>query len=342
MMIYLDNFATTQIDPLVLETMMPWLTEKFGNPSSRSHSCGWEAEEAVETAREQVAELINCDAEQVIFTSGATESNNIVLNAFKRRCVSAIEHSSVYWAHETVIPVQPNGIVSIGKYNDLISVMLANNEVGTIQPVEQFEGIKHSDIAQALGKIKVDVKELGLNYASMSAHKIYGPKGVGALYVGKNIMPLMYGGSQEFGYRPGTLNVAGIVGFGKACEIAGQRLGEETIGNLRDILYNKLCEGFGEELKRHGENVLPGALNVVLPCKDMDLFINLISDKVALSMGSACMSHSPDGSRVLKAMGIPQDERVRSIRLCVGRFNTSEEIFKAADYIVFGAKGGKR
>jgi cysteine desulfurase len=356
-MIYLDNHATTQIDPRVLDTMLPYLQGKYGNPASRSHLYGWSAEEAIDNAREQVAKLINASPGEIIFTSGATESNNTVLQTYANRKVyiSAIEHSSVYksckhFCRWSKTYSDRNGTVDIPSFKDLlsdeqcdlISVMLVNNEIGTIQPIKKVREMCpnipiHSDMAQALGKIEVDVKDLDVDYASFSAHKVYGPKGVGALYIkgGSNVSRFIHGGGQEFNLRAGTLNVPGIVGFGKACELA-----KESIHN--DISH---YESLSELLKTQLSELIPGIifhdfkpkvannLHICMPCDDMDVFTSELSERVAVSSGSACMSLDNKPSRVLEAVGMSEDEAIKSIRVGIGRFNTEEEMKLAAQHV---------
>lgn len=364
-MIYLDNHATTKIDPLVLSEMMPYLTGWYGNPSSRHHSFGWEAEGAIEHAREQVAALINADPHEIIFTSGATESNNMVLKCTGARkiAISRIEHSSVLkpceWLEEngcrvSKMSVEYSGIViadGTPSDADLVSVMLANNETGVIQPIGalraqfgQFGNARfHSDMAQALGKVPIDVRELGVDYASFSGHKIYGPKGVGALYVRGGtdnlISPLLHGGGHEKGLRAGTPNVPAIVGFGKACEIAGQRLESDRVHtlDLKCELMNRLLYHFGFlNVGFHGwtAQTLPGCLCFWIKCGDMDVFMTELCRDVAVSSGSACLSFSGSPSYVLEAMGIHEDLVKRSVRISIGRFNTKDDILQTVDHII--------
>ena len=364
--IYLDNHATTRLDPRVFATMEPWFGEEYGNSSSRSHQHGWRAEEAVERARAQVAGLIGAQPSEIVFTSGTTESNNMVLKGLScsRFVVTAIEHKSVLAACAW-LGASRRSVVSISKVDhagmvdpeeicglacsgsdDLVSVMLANNEVGTIQPVGAVaqklfsKGVPiHSDVAQAVGKIPIDVKALGIHFASFSAHKMYGPKGIGALYVcegvGHLLTPLIHGGGQECGFRSGTLNVPAVVGFGKACEIAKAEMPNESkrIFFLRNKLEELLKSAVPGMVVHGGANRLAGNLNFAIPCRDMNAFMAFVADGVSLSLGSACMSNSGK-SHVLDAMGIDADEAHRTVRIGVGRFNTEEEIVEAADIIV--------
>ena len=360
--IYLDNNATTRVDPLVLSEMMPYLTDSYGNPSSRHHPFGWQAAEAVERARERLAALINADPHEIIFTSGATESNNMVLKCTEARKIvtSRIEHSSVLkpceWleAHGHTISMMstdcggiaiPDGTAADA---DLVSLMLANNETGVIQPVGEYRKLWskakfHSDMAQAFGKIPIDVKALDIDYASFSGHKIYGTKGVGALYIkggtDDSIFPLLHGGGHEKGLRAGTQNVPAIVGFGKACEIAKQRFDDDYwhIKTLRHELRNRLLYHFGHwQVRFHGENspTLPGCLCFWIDCGNMDVFLAKLCESVAVSSGSACLSLSGSQSYVLAAMGVPEDEIRKSIRVSVGRFNTKDDILQAVDFII--------
>jgi cysteine desulfurase len=356
-MIYLDHHATTPLDPRVLEAMMPYFKECYGNPSSRNHKFGWDAEEAVEKAREQIAKLINCNPHQIIFTSGATESNNMVLrnNSIKSIITSSIEHSSIIETynhlkniHKAVLSVNDNGIINIDQLKflprpDLISVMFVNNEIGTIQDIGKIGNellepgtLLHSDMAQALGKISVDVKKLNVDFASFSAHKIYGPKGVGALFV-KNfdsIQPLLHGGKQEHGYRPGTLNVPAVVGFGKACEIIDYELEDiqNTLSDNAECLMDQLFQIPGIKYHNFSPQV-PGCIHVALPCDNISLLLSMLANDVAFSTGSACMSINNEPSRVLEAIQLPEEEATRSVRICVGKFNTFDELRNAANLI---------
>ena len=353
--IYLDNHATTRIDPRVLEAMMPYLTEEYGNPSSRTHRYGWQAEEAIEKAREQVALLINADSNQIIFTSGATESNNMAINSNSEDCLlSAIEHSSIkntvnkIYADE--IKVDKNGIVELSHLKTLlfplkedyitcVYIMMVNNEIGTIQPIKEVSKILpshimlHSDMAQALGKVKIDVQDLGISSASFSSHKIYGPKGVGALYMKdpNRFYSLITGGSHEFGLRAGTQNVPGIVGFGKACEI----LYYEPDNNIKDLRH-LLCSNLRDipnVIIHDFPNAVPNTVNFAVPCKNMDVFMAALEPNVSVSFGSACMSQHNSQSYVLRAVSIPEEEILRSIRIGIGRFNTPDDMALAASYI---------
>ena len=364
-LIYLDHQATTPVDPRVLEAMLPWFKERFGNAASKSHAYGWEAEEAVEAARAQVAALIGASPEEIVFTSGATESNNLALKGAAeahpgRHLVTvATEHRSVLdsasalerkgW-RVTRLPVGPDGIVDLDEVRDsltgdtaLLSVMAANNEIGVLQPLKDIGGIVkergvlfHSDAAQALGKEPLDVKALGVGLMSLSAHKICGPKGVGALYVRRRprsrLVPQMDGGGHERGLRSGTLNVPAIVGFGKACGIAATEMGAERERTkvLRDRLRSRLGEA---RLNGHPELRLAGNLNLSFEGVDGEALLSGLKD-VAVSSGSACTSASLEPSHVLKALGIPDALAHASLRFGIGRFTTEAEVDEAARRVV--------
>ena len=363
--IYLDNHATTPVDPRVLAAMLPFFTEKFGNASSKNHPFGWEAEAAVDSAREQVARLIGASSpREIVFTSGATESDNLaikgVAQAYRERgnhiVTCATEHKAVLDACKalekqgckvTYLRVQSNGLVDLQRLEDsltdktiLVSIMAANNEIGTIQPVEEIgrltrkKGIFfHSDATQAVGKIPVDVDKMAIDLLSLTAHKIYGPKGVGALYVRSanprmKVTPMLDGGGHERGMRSGTLNVPGIVGLGIACEVAKNEMGgeaERLIGlreHLRRGLFAELEDVYinGDPVKR-----LPGNLNMSFAYIDGESLMMGLKE-IAVSTGSACTSASLEPSHVLKALGLDDSLAHASIRFGVGRFNTAEEI----------------
>jgi len=358
--IYLDNHATTRLDPRVLEAMMPYLTEEYGNPASQSHSYGWQAQEAIEKARQQVAWLMGANPSNIVFTSGATEANNMVIKgaAVRKLAISDVEHKSVLVpagaSHLMKIPlaVDASGMVSQTGLRPsrslLVSVMGANNEVGTIQPLHEFRDMKenfpflfHSDMAQMLGKERFDVKALSLDFVSVSAHKMYGPKGIGALYVadeaGDHLSKLMHGGHHEHGLRPGTVNVPAVVGFGKACEIANREMDEERrrIKGLRDRLEGLLKEAIpGMEVYGHPKRRLAGNLCAHLPCRNMTNFMAYLEKDAAVSTGSACAGFSSAKSHVLAAMNVPEEKARSVVRIGIGRFNTLEEIHKAADDII--------
>lgn len=359
--VYLDYQATTPCDPRVVDAMLPYFTEKFGNPHSRNHMYGWQAEEAVETARAQIATLINADPSEVIFTSGATESNNIaikgVFNFYGGHVItSQIEHKCVLetcrslGCEVTYLPVQPNGIVSIDDLKaairpdtKLVSIMAASNEIGTIQPIKEIgalcreKGIFfHTDAAQAVGKIPLDVREMNIDLMSISAHKLYGPKGIGALYVGKKprvrLKSILSGGGQERGMRSGTLPTPLCVGFGKACDIAFNEIKEESIRlyKLQMSLYQGLTSQL-EDIYLNGslENRLPGNLNFSFAYVEGEGLMMRLKD-LCLSSGSACTSESLEPSYVLKAIGVEEDLAHTSLRFGLGRFTTEEEI----DYVI--------
>ena len=370
--IYLDNNSTTQIDPQVLEVMLPYFNEKFGNPSSQSHAFGWEARAAIDIAREQIANFINSEIDEIIFTSGATESNNLAINGFldlieskkPNIITSSIEHKAVLdvckkieKSGKNIIYIKPNhdGIIDIKKIKDainedteLVSIMHANNEIGTIQPIQEIgtlcnknNTIFHVDAAQSLGKIKVDVKDMKVDMLSISSHKIYGPKGVGALYL-KNkkskikLNPIIIGGGQENNLRSGTLPTPLIVGFGKACEIASNKI---NIDNKRiKQLSNKLLKSILSEypdtkLNGSKKNRIPGNINFSFPfLKGMSIINSM--PRIAVSSGSACTSSSPLPSYILNEIGINRMNSNTSIRIGIGRFNTDKDIEIAIESII--------
>ena len=363
--IYMDNHATTRVDPRVLDAMMPWLTERFGNAASRSHSFGWEAEEAVEQARARVAAAIGAGAKDIVFTSGATESDNLALKGVMEAAAPggrnqlvtvATEHKAVLdtamalgrrGIEVTLLPVKPDGLIdldglgrAVGERTALVSVMAVNNEIGVVQPLAEIgrlchaRGVLfHTDAAQALGKVPLDVESMCIDLASLSGHKIYGPKGVGALYVRRRaprvrLVAQMDGGGHERGFRSGTLNVPGIVGFGAACEIATAEMEAEAarLGGLRDALLETLRAGLGE-VRVNGslEHRVPGNLNVSFAFVEAESLLLSLKD-VALSSGSACTSATLEPSYVLRALGVGEELAHGSIRFGLGRFNTSEEV----------------
>jgi cysteine desulfurase len=370
--IYMDNHATTPTDRRVLEAMLPYFTEKFGNAASRNHSFGWEAEEAVDKARNQIAALINAKPKEIIFTSGATESDNLaikgVVEFYKDKgnhvitCVT--EHKAVLdscraleragKASVTYLPVDHYGMVNpddvrkaITDKTVLITIMYANNEVGTIHPVGEIgrlakeKGIVfHCDAVQAVGKIPVDVERDGIDLLSLSAHKIYGPKGVGAIYVRSKgprirISAQMDGGGHERGMRSGTLNVTGIVGLGKACEVAKTEMSDE--GRRLTELRNKLQAGIFERLddvflNGHPTERLPGNLNLSFAYVEGESLLMGVSD-VAVSSGSACTSATLEPSYVIRALGTDEELAHSSIRFGLGRFNTEEEVDFVTDRV---------
>jgi cysteine desulfurase len=373
--IYLDNHATTPLDPRVLEAMLPYLTSKFGNAASNSHSFGWEAQSAVAAARAQIARLIGASPGEIIFTSGATESDNLALMGVAQAGRAKGDHIvTVVTEHKAVLdtckhleklgykvtylPVESDGRIDLSRLAGaltertiLVSVMAANNETGVLQPVEEIgklcreRGIMfHSDAVQALGKVPVDVERMNLDLASLTAHKVYGPKGCGALYVRANaplrLAPMIHGGGHERGMRSGTLNVPGIVGFGKTCEIALEEMPEESrrVAGLRNRLRDKLLNDLdGVLINGSMEHRLPGNLNVSFLHVEGETLMTGVKE-IAVSSGSACSSDKVDLSHVLKALGL-SDERVTcAIRFGIGRFNTEEEIDYAATRVIEAVK----
>ncbi len=369
--IYMDNHATSPMDPRVLEAMLPYFTAKFGNAASRNHSFGWEAEQAVETAREQIAKLIGASAREIIFTSGATESNNLAIKGiaemYKERgnhiITQVTEHKAVldtckrlekYGYRVTYLPVKADGLIdledlkrAIDDKTILVTIMAANNEIGVIQPIAEIGKICHekgvifhTDGVQAVGKIPVDVQAMNIDVLSLTAHKIYGPKGVGALYVRRRnprvqISAQIDGGGHERGMRSGTLNVPGIVGLGKACEIAGEEMATEAarLKAMRDHLRKRL-ESVIDYVEVNGswEHRLPGNLNMSFIYVEGESLLMGIND-VAVSSGSACTSATLEPSYVLKALGLGDDVAHSSIRFGLGRFNTMTEVDYVADKV---------
>ncbi|HEX8750315.1 MAG TPA: IscS subfamily cysteine desulfurase [Nitrospira sp.] len=363
--IFLDNHSTTPMDPRVLEVMLPYFVEKFGNAASRNHSFGWEAEEAVENARKRIAKLIKADAKEIVFTSGATESDNLalkgVLEMYKEKgnhiVTSSTEHRAVLdtvksleakgLATVTYLPVDKQGVVNpqdvrnaLTEKTVLISVMLANNEIGTINPIQEIGKIAkekgilfHCDATQGVGKIPVDVQAMGIDLMSFSAHKIYGPKGIGALYVRKKgprvrIAAQIDGGGHERGMRSGTLPVPLIVGFGKACELCDQEMSTEStrLSKMRDRLQSGIMATLDEcYLNGHPTNRLPGNLNISFAYVEGESLLMGMKE-IALSSGSACTSATLEPSYVLRALGVGTELAHSSIRFGLGRFNTEDEI----------------
>jgi cysteine desulfurase len=362
--IYLDNNATTPMDPGVLEAMMPYFLEHFGNASSRNHSFGWEAEEAVDYARGQVAKLIGADPKEIIFTSGATESDNLALKGVYEMYASKGNHIiTVITEHKAVLDscnhieklggdvtylgVQKNGLINLKELEAamrpstiLVAIMYANNETGVIQPVQEISAIakKHgalffTDATQAVGKIEVDVNKDGIDLMSFSAHKMYGPKGVGALYVRRKnprvkVTAQMDGGGHERTMRSGTLNVPGIAGFGKACELC--RLGMEKdstqMSKLRDKLETELLKLKETFVNGSKEYRLPHVSNICFKYLEGEALIMGLNKNIAVSSGSACTSASLEPSYVLKSMGLNDEMAHSSLRFALSRFTTEEEI----------------
>lgn len=374
--IYMDYQATTPVDPRVLEAMLPYFCEKFGNAASRNHSFGWEADKAVEGAREIIAKGIGTDIKEIAFTSGATESNNIALKGIAEMYASKgdhiitvkTEHPSVLdtAAHLerqgkkiTFLPVGPDGLIDLEKLQQaitdktiLISVMAVNNEIGVIQPIAEIgrmarkRGVLfHTDATQALGKIPINVEEMNIDLMSASAHKIYGPKGIGILYVRRSnprvrCAPLLDGGGHERGIRSGTLNVPGIVGFGEALSLSLAEMDSETtrLTNLREKLKNIIMTGLEEVyLNGHPTKRLPGNLNLSFAYVEGES-IMMEMDDVALSSGSACTSASLKPSHVLAALGVDDTLAHSSIRFGLGRFTTEEEVVYVGEKIVKAIK----
>jgi cysteine desulfurase len=369
--IYLDNNSTTRTDPRVLEAMLPYFTQHYGNAASRTHVFGWQAEEAVQQAREQIAALIGASAREIVFTSGATESNNLALKgsaAMLRRRGDHIvtvqtEHKAVLDPCRrlerdgycvTYLPVDRFGRVSAAQVAEaltqktiLVSVMTANNEIGTLQPIGDIgrlckeRGVLfHTDAAQAAGKLPLDVEEMAIDLLSLSAHKMYGPKGVGALYVRRRephvrLEPLLDGGGHERGMRSGTLPVPLIVGFGVACSLCQQEMGPET--ERQTQLRERLREGIQSQvedtsLNGHPTERLPGNLNLSFAHVRGEALLMALRS-VAVSSGSACTSADPEPSYVLRALGVPEDLAHASIRFGLGRFTTEEEIDYVSDEV---------
>ncbi|KMW73482.1 cysteine desulfurase [Photorhabdus luminescens subsp. luminescens] len=361
--IYLDNNATTPLDPDVLQAMMPYFTCAYGNAASNNHVFGWKAMEAVDNARKVISTSINAASHSdIIFTSGSTESNNLAIAGLQYRgkkghvITSTIEHKAVLdccvrlesmGIEVTYLPPQSDGVVSpdsisraIRDDTYLVSIMAANNEIGSIQKIEEIGAIckerdipLHTDATQALGKIKFDVQRMNISLASFSAHKIYGPKGIGALYIdsrNKNIAlaPLIVGGGHERGLRSGTLNVPGIVGFGRAVELSVKNLPDESmrLRYLRDLLRLYIIENVADvRINGHLTECLPGLLNVSFNGLDADSLLLELSE-VALSSGSACTSANRAPSHVLKAIGLSDAQAQASVRFGLGRFNNEDEI----------------
>jgi cysteine desulfurase len=362
--IYMDNHATTPCDPRVFEAMRPYFTEVFGNSASRNHAFGWAAEEAVETSRKQIADLIGASGKEIIFTSGATEGDNLAIKGVADMYYERGDHIiTVVTEHKAVLdtckklekrgfkvtylPVGSDGLITpddvknaITDKTILVSVMMANNEIGVIQPIAEIgklckeRGVLfHTDATQAVGKVPFNVNELNVDLASFSAHKIYGPKGVGGLYVRRKnprvmLVPMMDGGGHERGMRSGTLNITGIVGLGKACEIAHQEMQQENerIFSLRERLRSGIMDELPDVyINGHATERLAGNLNISFAYVEGESLLMGIND-IAVSSGSACTSASLEPSYVLKALGVGEELAHSSIRFGLGRFNTVEEV----------------
>ncbi len=370
--VFLDHHSTTPIDPRVLEAMIPFFTRTFGNAASRTHEFGWRAQEALESARARTASAIGAAPEEIVFTSGATESDNLAVlgaaEALRPRgdhiVTTAIEHHAVLdpcralerrGFRVTFVRPDRSGRVSAETVAEaftprtvLVSVMAANNEIGTLEPIREIASraraagaVFHTDAAQAVGKVPLDVREMDVDLLSISAHKVYGPKGVGALYVRRasppvRVQPLLFGGGHERGLRPGTANVPGAVGLATALGIATESLPEEArrIRALRDRLHRGISGKLeGVALNGHPEERLPGSLNLSFAGVPGDALIMSLRD-LAVSSGSACTSASVEPSYVLRAIGVEPELALASIRFGIGRFNTEEEIDHAASRIV--------
>jgi len=365
--IYLDHSATTPCDPAVLEEMLPYFTTHFGNAASRSHAYGWMAEEAVDQARERVATLIGAEPSEIIFTSGATESVNLAMQGVAEaysgkgdHIIScATEHKAVLdvcdrlerkGCRVTRLPVDAMGHVNLEALGEaiddrtiLVALMYANNETGLLSPVRDISAIarKHGvpffcDATQAVGKVPVDVEADGIDLMAFTAHKLYGPKGVGALYVRRRnprmrLVPLLYGGGHERGLRSGTLNVPGIVGLGKACAICGDAMDAESarLKGLRDGLITPLLRIPGVRLNGDPGAMLPQVANLSFAMPGGDGLMRMISRELAVSSGSACTSATLSPSHVLKAMGLSDADALASVRFSLGRFTTEEEVQRA-------------
>jgi cysteine desulfurase len=369
--LYFDYQATTPCDPRVVEAMLPYFTEKFGNPHSRTHMYGWESEEAVEQAREQVAAIIGADAKEVIFTSGATESNNLAIKGVasfykdkknhvitcvtEHKCVlDSCRHLELEGIEVTYLPVQKNGLIDLNELKaaitdktSIVSIMAVNNEIGVIQPLAEIGAICrergvffHTDAAQAVGKIPLDVEAMKIDLMSISGHKIYGPKGIGALYVRRKprvrLVPMINGGGQERGLRSGTVPTPLCVGFGEACAIAKREMGAEAerLRFLRDRMLKGVMDQLPEiYLNGDLENRIPGNLNISFAYVEGEGLMMGIKE-LAVSSGSACTSASLEPSYVLRALGVDVEMAHTSIRLGLGRFTTQEEVDFAVEHLV--------
>ena len=369
--IYLDYNATTPTDAAVIDTMMPFFAEKFGNASSETHSYGWEASASVEKARKSIAKLIGARPRQLIFTSGATESNNCVFHGVARTLkdrgahivTSAIEHKCVlnscrslerdgfrvtYVSPDRDGLINPDSVLSASQPDTiLISIMAANNEIGTLQPIRDIAALAqrenilfHTDAAQLVGKLPIDLDAYGIDFASLSGHKMYGPKGIGALYVRRPkslaAHPLIHGGGQEFGLRSGTLNVPGIVGFGKAAQVALEELGHESlrVAALKESFVSALTSRFENiVVNGHSTQALPGCVNLQIPGVEATQLMRTLQNNVAFSSGSACASSDQAPSHVLSAIGLGESDARCSIRVGFGRYTTQTETTAAISHM---------
>ncbi|NVO84753.1 IscS subfamily cysteine desulfurase [Hymenobacter terrestris] len=368
--IYLDNNATTPLDPRVLEAMMPYLTEVFGNAASRNHPFGWAAEEAVDYARDQIAGLINCDPKEIIFTSGATESDNLAIKGIyemyaqkgnhiitttteHKAVLDTCKHIEKIGGRVTYLPVNSEGLIDLAELEAamtpqtiLVSIMYGNNETGTIQLIREIAAIAHkhgalfmTDGTQAVGKIPVDVQADGIDLMAFTAHKMYGPKGVGAMYVRRKnprvkVTAQMDGGGHERGMRSGTLNVPGIVGLGKACELAKQEMAADAarLGAMRDRLEKELLTLEESYVNGSVERRLPHVANISFKYVEGEGLMMGVKD-LAVSSGSACTSASLEPSYVLKALGLSDDLAHSSLRFGLSRFTTDEQIDYAINHV---------
>ncbi|MBC7825467.1 MAG: IscS subfamily cysteine desulfurase [Candidatus Parcubacteria bacterium] len=370
--IYLDNQATTPVDDRVLAAMLPYFTERFGNPSSVGHIYGWEAEAAIKQAREILANAIHASPEEIIFTSGATEANNLAIKGvaesyFDRgRHIITLqtEHNAVldpcHYLRSlgfdvTFLPVESDGLIDLNLLEKtlrsdtiLVSVMAANNEIGVLQPLEAIgdlchahQVLFHTDAAQAIGKIPLDVEAMHIDLMSLTAHKVYAPKGIGALYVRRRnprvqIAPQIHGGGHERGLRSGTLYPPQIVGFAKAVELAIAEMSSESqrLTELRDRLWQRVSQLDGIHLNGHATQRLPGNLNISIKGIDGQALLLGVQPTIAVSSGSACTSAKIEPSHVLRALGLPDELAYASMRFGIGRFNTVEEVDRAADVVI--------
>tara|TARA_B100000941_G_scaffold72484_1_gene49211 strand:+ start:10943 stop:12121 length:1179 start_codon:yes stop_codon:yes gene_type:complete len=362
--IYLDNNSTTQVDPNVLKHMIPYFNEKYGNPSSQSHAFGWEANAAVEIAREQVAQIINAKNEEIVFTSGATESNNLAIYGLYEGLFSkTLEMITTEIEHKAVLDVckkiskkghkihylkpTKDGIINLEEFKKtinknvkIVSIMHANNEIGTIQPIKEIGKLCrnkniffHVDAAQSLGKINIDVKDMNIDLLSISSHKIYGPKGIGALFINSsnkkiNIEPIIVGGSQEKNFRSGTLPTPMIVGFGMACKIAKENFksDQRRIRDLSNKLIQKITHKFPKTIINGSRSQrIPGNVNLTFPFLNGMSIINSLPE-IAVSSGSACSSSKPNSSHVLKSIGLDKNYINSTIRIGIGKFNSDKHI----------------
>lgn len=368
--VYLDYQATTPVDLRVQEAMVPYWNQTFGNPHSRGHRFGWDARRAVAAGRSQVADLIGADDDEIVFVSGATESCNLALRGVattetERRQIITLttEHPAVLETVRSlaqrgfeiqVLPVTSNGLLDLAVLANtlsdrtlLVSVMLANNEIGVVQPLAEISRLcrsvgaaLHTDATQAVGRMKVNVDELGIDLASLSGHKIYGPNGVGALYVRNrpelHLEPLLSGGTQERGLRPGTVATPLVVGLGRACEIANDewRSDANRLQGLTARLQSQLMEAVPNlRIFGHSEHRIPGNLALGVPGVLADRLVNVVSDRVAISTGSACATGSPEPSSVLLALGLGREIAATGVRISLGRFTTRDEVDMAADVL---------